>query len=68
MSAPMIPDVNEPEDQTFGDIVWIQFKKNRVAYWSLWGIPVFHCDHRADYLKWSALQLEHWGRNHIPLV
>ena len=38
MSAPMIPDVNEPEDQTFGDIVWIQFKKNRVAYWSLWGL------------------------------
>ena len=34
----MIPDVNEPEDQTFGDIVWIQFKKNRVAYWSLWGL------------------------------
>ena len=35
----MIPDVNEPEDQTFGDIVWIQFKKNRVAYWSLWRPP-----------------------------
>jgi len=34
----MIPDTNEPEDQTFGDIVWIQFKKNRVAYWSLWGL------------------------------
>jgi len=40
MSAPMIPDVNEPEDQTFGDIVWIQFKKNGVAYWSLWGLGV----------------------------
>lgn len=38
MSQPIIPDVNEPEDQTFGDIVWIQFKKNRVAYWSLWGL------------------------------
>lgn len=38
MSAPMIPDTNEPEDQTFGDIVWIQFKKNKVAYWSLWGL------------------------------
>ena len=27
-----------PEDQTFGDIVWLQFKKNRVAYCSLWGL------------------------------
>jgi peptide/nickel transport system permease protein len=30
--------VAPPEDQTFGDIVWLQFKKNRVAYCSLWGL------------------------------
>ncbi len=40
MSQPMLPDVAQPEDQTFGDIVWIQFKKNRVAYCSLWGLGV----------------------------
>jgi peptide/nickel transport system permease protein len=34
----MLPNVDQPEDQTFGDIVWIQFKKNRVAYFSLWGL------------------------------
>jgi len=38
MSQPMLPDVAQPEDQTFGDIVWIQFKKNRVAAFSLWGL------------------------------
>lgn len=38
MSEPLLPDVAPPEDQTFGDIVWIQFKKNRVAYCSLWGL------------------------------
>ena len=38
MSQPLLPDVAPPEDQTFGDIVWIQFKKNRVAYVSLWGL------------------------------
>ena len=38
MSQPLLPDVAPPEDQTFGDIVWIQFKKNRVAYCSLWGL------------------------------
>ena len=38
MSQPMLPNVDQPEDQTFGDIVWIQFKKNRVAYFSLWGL------------------------------
>ncbi len=40
MSQPLLPDVAPPEDQTFGDIVWIQFKKNRVAHFSLWGIGV----------------------------
>jgi len=32
----------DPEDRdlTYGDIVWTQFKKNRVAYWSLWGLLV----------------------------
>jgi len=34
----MLPNVAQPEDQTFGDIVWIQFKKNRVAAFSLWGL------------------------------
>lgn len=38
MSQPLLPDVAPPEDQSFGDIVWIQFKKNRVAYCSLWGL------------------------------
>ena len=38
MSQPLLPDVAPPEDQTFGDIVWLQFKKNRVAYCSLWGL------------------------------
>ena len=38
MSQPLLPDVAPPEDQTFGDIVWLQFKKNRVAYFSLWGL------------------------------
>ena len=38
MSEPLLPDVAPPEDQTFGDIVWIQFKMNRVAYCSLWGL------------------------------
>ena len=28
----------EEEDVTYGDIVWGQFKKNRVAYISLWGV------------------------------
>ena len=28
--------VEEEEDLSFGDIVWGQFKKNRVAYASLW--------------------------------
>ncbi|MBT6432828.1 MAG: ABC transporter permease [Deltaproteobacteria bacterium] len=27
---------SEPEDMTFGDIVWGQFKKNKMAYASLW--------------------------------
>ena len=27
-----------PQDQTFGDIVWLQFKKNRIAHCSLWGL------------------------------
>ena len=26
------------EDMDYGDIVWTQFKKNRVAYYSLWAI------------------------------
>ena len=26
----------EGEDLTFGDIVWVQFKKNRVSYGALW--------------------------------
>jgi len=30
--------INNVEDVTYGDIVWGQFKKNRVAYWSLWGV------------------------------
>jgi len=38
MSQPLLPDVAPPQDQTFGDIVWLQFKKNRVAYFSLWGL------------------------------
>ena len=38
MSQPLLPDVAPPEDQTFGDIVWLQFKKNLVAYVSLWGL------------------------------
>ena len=28
----------EPEDLSFGDIVWGQFKKNRVAYASMWAL------------------------------
>jgi peptide/nickel transport system permease protein len=34
----MLPNVETQEDQTFGDIVWIQFTKNRVSYWSLWAL------------------------------
>jgi peptide/nickel transport system permease protein len=30
--------INAVEDVTYGDIVWGQFKKNTVAYWSLWGV------------------------------
>ncbi len=26
------------EDLTYADIVWTQFRKNRVAYWALWGL------------------------------
>jgi MFS family permease len=34
-----IADANpEGADLTYGDIVWGQFKKNRVAYVSLWGV------------------------------
>ena len=28
----------EDSDLTYGDIVWTQFKKNRVAYFALWGL------------------------------
>jgi peptide/nickel transport system permease protein len=38
MSQPLLPDVAPPQDQTFGDIVWLQLKGNRVAYFSLWGL------------------------------
>ena len=30
----------EKATQTYGDIVWGQFKKNRVAYASLWGLAL----------------------------
>lgn len=30
----------EDQDLTYGDIVWTQFKKNRVAYWALWALAL----------------------------
>ena len=32
--------VDEGNTLTYGDIVWGQFKKNRVAYASLWGVAI----------------------------
>lgn len=34
----LIDREEEDADLTYGDIVWTQFKKNRVAYWALWGL------------------------------
>ncbi len=36
MTEQTITMKSEPEDMTFGDIVWGQFKKNKMAYGSLW--------------------------------
>jgi peptide/nickel transport system permease protein len=38
-SEAAIADTDGP-DLTYGDIVWGQFKKNRVAYISLWGVAI----------------------------
>ena len=34
----LLDKAEEEADLTYGDIVWTQFKKNRVAYWALWGL------------------------------
>ena len=36
MQADAAPLDDSAEDLTYFDIVWAQFKKNRVSYWSLW--------------------------------
>ena len=34
----LLEEESDDNDLTYGDIVWTQFKKNRVAYLSLWGL------------------------------
>ncbi len=34
----LLDQAEEDADLTYGDIVWTQFKKNRVAWWALWGL------------------------------
>ena len=40
LAADAADNASEDDDLTYGDIVWTQFKKNRVAYVSLWGLGV----------------------------
>ena len=39
MSQPLSQlELQGQEDLTYGDIVWGQYKKNKLAYLSLWGV------------------------------
>ncbi len=40
LEADAAGSASEDDELTYGDIVWTQFKKNRVAYVSLWGLGI----------------------------